>query len=159
VRGSAELSADGRYRYRLTRSWHQPGPFATFVMLNPSTADASINDATIRRCIGYGQRWGCGGLLVVNLYAFRARNPEDLWTQADPVGPENDTHLARAARGALLLGAPLVAAWGVNARADRVVEFRELVGMAHLTCLGKTRAGAPRHPLYCRADAGLKEWP
>lgn len=89
----AVLSTCGRYRYRLTRTWSQNRPPATFIMLNPSTADAHEDDKTIRRCIGYARRWGLGGLVVVNLYGYRSTNPDELWKVEDPVGPDNDHHL------------------------------------------------------------------
>src|SRR4051812_40135006 len=82
VLGSAILSDCDRYRYLLGREWAD-GPTAVFVMLNPSTADALHNDPTIRRCLRYAQVWGCGALMVANLYAWRATDPDDLWTAED----------------------------------------------------------------------------
>lgn len=143
--GSAVLSRCGRYRYRLTRTWAPGRPAATFIMLNPSTADADRDDATIRRCLDFAARWGCGRLVVVNLFAWRSPRPADLLTAPDPVGPDNDTHLAQAATA----GGPLVAAWGAHrlapARAQHLVR---MPGMQRLTALAVTRSGQPRHPLY-----------
>jgi hypothetical protein len=153
----ALISDDGLYRYWLTRRWNT-GPTATFVMLNPSTADAAIDDPTIRRCIGFAKAWGCGGLTVVNLYALRSTDPKGLWTAGDPVGPENDSHLSAFAVVASQLGWPLVAAWGANAKPDRVAQVLDLPGMAALTALGVTKDGAPRHPLYLRTDAQPMRW-
>lgn len=82
VRRSAVVSDCGRYRYRLDRIWDTALPAVTFIMLNPSTADASNDDATIRRLAGtngFARRWGCGALIVVNLYAWRATTPVN-WT-------------------------------------------------------------------------------
>lgn len=154
----ALISDDLRYRYWLTRRWNT-GPVATFVMLNPSTADAHLDDPTIRRCIGYAKAWGCGGLTVVNLYALRSTDPKGLWYVDDPVGPDNDSHLSAFATVARQQGWPLVAAWGANARPDRVAHVLTLPGMAALTALGTTKDGAPRHPLYLRADAQPTTWP
>jgi hypothetical protein len=138
---------------------------ATFIMLNPSTADANLDDPTIRRCIGFAKSWGCHGLLVVNLYALRAHNPRRLWEASDPVGPKNDTYLENYIDRALWLKWPLVAAWGANAKPDRVAQVLALArcgampGEESLQALGVTKSGAPRHPLYLRADAVLAPWP
>lgn len=159
VQSSARLSDDGCYRYELDRTWGG-GPVAVFVMLNPSTADASTDDPTIRRCMGYARAWGLAGIKVVNLYAFRSTDPAGLWTVDDPVGPDNDDVLRKVARDAAQREWPLVAAWGAHARPDRV---RAVMGlnrqMARAHCLGVTKNGAPRHPLYLRADAPLRQWP
>lgn len=155
--GSAVLSDCGRYRYRLGREWAD-GPTAVFVMLNPSTADALRDDPTIRRCIGYAQRWGCGALMVANLYAWRATDPADLWTTEDSVGPENDAHLCAAVTIAAESGGPLVAAWGANARQDRIDAVLALPGMDRLAALAVTKSGQPRHPLYLKADLSPQPW-
>src|SRR5262245_35053012 len=105
---NAIISACGAYRYVLTR---QVGPgtrTATFIMLNPSTADASDNDPTIRRCIGFSRLWGCGRLVVLNLFAFRATQPADLKKAAEPVGPENRAWFEKSLSGLVICG------WGVH---------------------------------------------
>lgn len=154
---SALLSPDGTYRYRLDRRWGT-APSAVFVMLNPSTADATNDDPTIRRCVGFARRWGAGGLTVVNLYAFRATFPRDLWTAADPVGPDNDTHLQEVAIHAGLDRVPIIAAWGSHAKPERVREVVQLIGFRRLKSLGVTAAGQPRHPLYLQNDAQRSPW-
>jgi hypothetical protein len=157
----AYLSDDGRYRYTLGRWWGGGLGIgaAVFVMLNPSTADAEVDDPTIRRCIGFAKALGCDGLHVVNLYAYRATKPGDMFAADDPVGPENDRVLTNAATFARREGRPLIAAWGANAKSDRVDRVLRLPGFEALTALGVTRHGAPRHPLYLRADARPQEWP
>lgn len=155
VARSARISADGLYRYRLTRAWGD-GEIAVFVMLNPSTADAAIDDPTIRRCIGFAKTWGMAGIEVVNLYAYRATNPAELWGADDPVGPDNDEFLTTAA---FARPGPLVAAWGVNAKPPRVMEVLSLPGFDRLQCLGTTKDGYPRHPLYVRGDTRPQAWP
>jgi hypothetical protein len=147
---SAVLSECGRYRYSLTRYLDLDGDesVCTFVMLNPSTADATQNDPTIRRCLGFARAWGYGRLKVVNLYAFRTTDPGFLWLQDDPVGPEND-HAISLAFGASDL---IVAAWGAHARVVRLAQFAETFRGWRLHALGVTKHGAPRHPLYLRAD-------
>lgn len=142
----ARLSDDTRHRYTLGRRWGD-GPHAVFVMLNPSTADADQDDPTIRRCVAFARAWGLDGIHVVNLYAWRATQPADLWLAADPVGPENDYFLACAAAEAAHSGLPIIAAWGANARPERVAHVLTIRGMDRLTALGVTKDGAPKHPL------------
>lgn len=163
IRGGASLSADGIYRWTLRRWWAN-GPTATFVMLNPSTADATQDDPTIRRCIGFAKRMGCGSLLVVNLFARRATNPRDLI----PFAGETVEREELAAWGeALAEGGPLIAAWGASPnwlRRDidaRSAMFRANAQMAGrgMHALGLTQDGSPRHPLYLKGDAQLVAWP
>ena len=110
----AAFSPCGRYRWHLARTWDADGSRVAFVALNPSTADATHDDPTIRRCIGFARRWGAGGVDVVNLYAFRATKPRDLFAADDPVGPDNDAWIdavvARADR--------VVLAWGHHGARD-----------------------------------------
>lgn len=108
----AELSECGEYRYRLSRIWDEAKKPLTFIMLNPSTADAELDDPTIRRCMGFAEREQAGGVVVVNLYGFRATKPFDLFQATDPIGPGNDRALKRAARQAK----SIVCAWGAHAR-------------------------------------------
>lgn len=135
----------GAYRYRLWRVWAPDAPRLAFVLLNPNAADAVHDDPTIRRCVGFARAWGYGGVDVVNLFAWRTPNPRALRAAPDPVGPDNDAHLqAVAARAALV-----VAGWGVHgALAGRDVVVRRLLAGYPLACLGLTKAGHPRHPLY-----------
>lgn len=154
VKRTAALSDCGAYRYRLIRHWGMDMPLP-FIMLNPSTADATVDDPTIRRCVGFARTLGYGGIGVWNLYAYRATKPADLWTADDPVGPENDRRLRNVLRWAHLQGVPVVAAWGAHAKPARVREVLAMEGAGNLRCLGLTKAGAPRHPLYVRADAPL----
>ena len=149
MQSNAVLSDCGRYRYRLDRRWGN-GPTMGFVMLNPSTADAEVDDPTIRRCIGFAKREGCGSLQVVNLFAFRATDPEELYAADDPVGPGNDNHVRYVLNRARIA----VAAWGAH-RLARDPGDALAKGWRRMVCLGKTKAGAPRHPLYVRKDAPL----
>lgn len=151
---AADISDDGLYRYHLYRSWDPSVHGLAFVMLNPSTADGSTDDPTIRRCMGFARALGFGGMYVVNLYAFRATKPADLWRAEDPVGPENDAYLKRAFLVAAAVGKPVIAAWGANARPDRVAQVLDLpLARESLHALGLTKDGAPRHPLYLPASA------
>jgi len=150
----AVLSACEQYRYALTREWARGTPPLTFLMLNPSTADATTDDSTIGRCIGFARGRGYGALRVLNLFAFRATNPEDMMAASDPVGPENDEHIREAFATAAEAGAPVIAAWGVNGtHAGRDATVRALATECCVTlmCLGTTKEGHPRHPLYVPA--------
>lgn len=155
VHRAASISGDGLYRYALLRWWAE-GPMLTFVMLNPSTADADQDDPTIRRCVGFARRFGFDGVRVVNLYAFRATRPADLWRAGEPTGGiRNDDLLAECGRR-IRHGEPVVAAWGMNAKPERVRRVLTLPGWSQAQCLGVTKAGAPRHPLYVKADVTLR---
>jgi hypothetical protein len=160
----AVLSADGRYRYLLTRDTGCLGGdgTVTFVMLNPSTADAETDDATIRRCKGFALRWGFARLLVVNLFALRGPDPGILLRvcDAEAEGPTNVRHIIDAITEAKLV----VAAWGswhpsATARPASDVVLITWGQSKPLRCLGKTKDGSPRHPLYVRADKALEVWP
>ncbi|MHB8595182.1 MAG: DUF1643 domain-containing protein [Ktedonobacteraceae bacterium] len=134
------------YRYALWRAWSLDHPQITFIMLNPSTADAQRNDPTISRCIAFAQCWGFGALEVVNLFAYKATHPSDLLKAANPVGEENDRFLLQA----LSRSSCLVAAWGTKgtllARDKQVLQL--LGHWRQVYCLGTTRDGHPLHPLY-----------
>ena len=151
----AVFDASGRYRYRLWRRWAD-GEVVLFVMLNPSTADARRDDPTIRRCGGFARAWGFAAMTVVNLFALRATDPARLRRARDPVGRDNDRHILAAAAGA----SALVLAWGAHgALGGRDREVRALLTGHRPECLGVTRAGQPRHPLYlpratCRRPLG-----
>lgn len=154
---SAVFSEDGRYRYSLKRRWSER-PLMVWCMLNPSTADANQDDPTIRRCIGFALRGGYGGIHVVNLMAYRATDPAECLQQFDPCGPENDDYLERAARGT----GQVVCAWGTKAP-EKIVKrgVSHLAGDvagADLICLGTTKNGSPRHPLYVARLQPLRAW-
>jgi hypothetical protein len=160
---SAVFSGDRRYRYALTRRWDLSSPLACFIMLNPSTADAMADDPTIRRCTGFARAWGAGGLLVVNLFGLRATDPAELRSADDPVGPDNDAVITwwLWSQQAELIG-PVVAAWGVHGTLQG--RDRHAAGLLadrgrDLSCLGVTKDGNPKHPLYLPADSPLIPYP
>lgn len=146
---SAAADIRGEYRYSLTRVWDPTVPNITFVLLNPSTADADQLDPTLRRCVTFAKREGFGGMVIRNLYAFRTKHPEVMLAADDPVGPDNDRILASAT-------GTVVAGWGANAAPARVAEALALLPRLHV--LGTTKDGHPRHPLYVRADAPPVQW-
>ena len=148
MRRSAEISPDGRYRYRLDRWWSEK-PSLVVCMLNPSTADAMLDDPTIRRCVRFAEREGCGGLKVVNLMAFRATDPKICLAQEDPYGPLNDSYLEDAIRTS---GIGVVCAWGTKAPREAVDRAMEIFKAGYLRCFGRTKEGHPRHPLYLRSE-------
>ncbi|WP_366914828.1 DUF1643 domain-containing protein [Hyphomonas sp.] len=155
LRKSAAISACGRYRWSLSRIWG-PGIRATFILLNPSVADAEIDDPTLRRCIGFAKRENCGGLTVVNLFAFRTSDPKLLLRAEDPEGPENQLHLRMAVEAADMV----ICGWGAHPVAQKSGQnLVQAFPAIAFRCLGKSGAGAPRHPLYLKSDAELRPFP
>ena len=152
--GEAEYSSCKRYRYTLTRAMNPEAidpdlgnarRTLAFIGLNPSTATATTDDPTVRRCIGYAAREGFGRFVMLNAFAYRATDPKDMKAQPDPVGPGNDDALVRVARDA----DRVVLAWGTHGthlgRHDAVLSLLE--GVCEPVCLGVTKAGLPKHPL------------
>jgi hypothetical protein len=138
----ATISQCGKYRYALERSWGEGKGCVVWVMLNPSTADASIDDPTIRKCIGFTRRWGHERLIVVNLFAFRATDPGDMKRASDPIGPENEWRILDAVAQADMV----VVAWGAHGGwMDRDEDV--LMQLHYPLCLGRTKDGHPKHPL------------
>lgn len=151
---SAVFDATRTYRYLFTRIWDPERRPLVFLMLNPSTADAFQLDPTASRVVERARREGYGGEATVNLYALRSSNPQALRAHPDPVGVRNDGIIYQAASAA----GQVVVAWGAwersGGRGDQVAaRLRE--GGVQLLCLGTTRSGQPRHPLYVRNDASL----
>lgn len=157
MRRCARISSCGRYRYMLTRTWREGEPTATFIMLNPSTADAAKDDQTIRKCVGFAQRWGMNGITVVNLFAFRATKPEDMRAVADPFGPECLHWQHQACLGR----AKVICAWG-NGGAYRnagpaMLKYLHQSGVTPLALKLNPKSGHPQHPLYVPYEAQLVE--
>lgn len=141
---SAAFSADGVYRYMLSRQWDEKLPTVGFICLNPSTADAEIDDQTVRKCIRFAKRWGAGKLLIGNLFAFRSKEPIGLKKTTDPIGPDNDMWLDKIVKESDIL----VAAWGNHgtlARRDACVIAKY---SSKLNALRLSKNGNPSHPLY-----------
>lgn len=150
----ALISDCGLFRYWLLRRWGD-GPLLLFVMLNPSKADALVDDATIRRCAMFAMTHYFGGFLVVNMFAFRATKPEDLKRAGWPVGPENDKWIEWAAERS----DSICVAWGAHAadleRTQVVLTLLRRAGKP-LQCLGITRGGHPSHPLMLPSSRRLQ---
>lgn len=151
---SARLSPCRRYRYALWRTWDDTLPRVMFVGLNPSTADETVDDPTLRRTMDFARRWGFGGVGNGNLFAFRATDPKAMMAAEDPVGPDNDAWLRRLADEAQLV----VAAWGNDGGFHgRSAVVRAMLPDLH--CLKINASGEPAHPLYQRADTRLRRLP
>jgi hypothetical protein len=150
----AILDPSRSWRYRLSRRWDPAGATVAFVLLNPSTADETTDDRTLGRCLGFARAWGFGALVVVNCFAWRSTDPAALLRAADPVGPDNDGHILAAAREAQTV----VLGWGDRGRLrGRGAEVLALLGgVAEPQCLGRTRRGQPRHPLYVPGGTPLR---
>lgn len=160
----ATFSADERHRFLLGRRWAPPetcGPWIGFVMLNPSTADAFVLDPTLRRCRGFAQREGFGGMVIANLFALRATRPVHLLSDQDDAFGGADQR--EAWRYVLDVCGLIVCAWGsfmdrgdVERYDDEFLELARLRRPDALRHLGLTKSGRPRHPLYLRADAPME---
>lgn len=154
----ATISDCGRYRYLLRRTWDTKTPRALFVMLNPSTADARVDDPTIRSCVRLSSALQFGSLEVVNLFAWRATEPDELMTAAEPVGEKNDVAIMSALGRCDLA----VCAWGAHTaavkRARQVIEMMRSHRPA-IFCFDKTKSGAPKHPLYIKTGTPLLAYP
>jgi len=156
------------YRYVLTRDVlvpddGSPVPMLLWVMVNPSTADATEDDHTIMKCLGFANRWGFGRIAVVNLYAYRAKAVGVLSMVEDSVGPDNDRHISEQAASA----SSVMVAWGARKKmplsgGKRIARVAALLADAHphpLQCLGVTQDGDPRHPLMPAYATPRVEWP
>jgi len=148
---SAIFSPCRRYRYFLSRVWNPKLPSVMFVALNPSTADEREDDPTVRRCIGFARKWSFGGLILVNLFAYRSTDPAGLLEADDPVGPGNDKHILESARTA----GRVVLAWGTKGSwLGRDQHVHALLPGAR--CLGITKEGHPKHPLYLAGNTRVR---
>lgn len=163
-----------RYRYTLWREWdvqsefapkipprdairraiREPDSYVQFIGLNPSTADETQDDPTVRRCVGFAKRWGYGAMCMTNLFAFRATDPEDMKREARPIDVdcENDVALVRVGAAASLV----VACWGTHGSWLNRGRHVSVLFHGRLQCFGRNADGSPKHPLYLRDDARLE---
>lgn len=152
----AVISDCKQYRYLLRRTWDHDRIRALFVMLNPSTADAEVDDATIRSCIRLCRDWGFGSFEVINLFGWRATDPKNLEAAADPIGTQNEDIAINAIERCDVS----ICAWGAHKMADRfgrAAEMKSMITSRRPTafCLGTTKHGAPKHPLYIKTGTPL----
>ena len=157
---SATLSPCGRYRYELTRAWEPSFRHVVWIMLNPSTADAEVDDPTIRKCITLSKAWGFGRLTVVNLFAWRATDRRELRrVNAPSGGGRNDNAIIANATAA----DTVICAWGKDGihhgRDRRVLWLLQNAGVRNLFHLGLNDDGVtPKHPLYLANDTQPIAW-
>tara|TARA_E500000178_G_C16409447_1_gene482323 strand:+ start:40 stop:522 length:483 start_codon:yes stop_codon:yes gene_type:complete len=135
----AKISPDGKYRYNLSRIWDEEKPKILFIMLNPATADDTVDDPTIRRVINYAKDWGYGGVFVGNLYAFRSKSPKDLRNIDNPMGENN----IQEVYSLLELVEKVIYAWGNKKKEPSWL--RERVDTPY--CIDVGINGIPKHPL------------
>jgi hypothetical protein len=164
IRCGATFSDDRLYRYTLTRTWKYSGPFilgpiVRFVGLNPSTADETIDDPTVRRCMGFARDWGAAGMVMLNIFAFRATDPKEMKRAEDPIGEDNDRTIRT---WATTMRSSVVACWG--AHGDHLLRGRHVTALLRDACgdrlqvLGLTKDGHPKHPLYLSRATEPKRW-
>lgn len=149
IERDAVISDCGKYRYLLRRVWDHDRPRVLFGMLNPSIADHEVDDATIRSCARLSDAQGYGSFEVINLFGLRATDPAELLRASDPIGPLNE-RISAAAIGRCDV---VVVAWGAHPLAVRKSQFLLGYIRSHrpaVYCLGKTKSGAPKHPLYIK---------
>lgn len=156
---SALFSDDRRYRYWLLRQWEPEKPNVAFIGLNPSTADETEDDPTIRRCMGFAVKWGYGGMLMMNLYAWRSTQPKRMWERYQKGytisgGPKNMPEVLREYANVFHIE-QTVAAWGAD-KLDRWRLFKS--GDWKLDCLKINDDGQPGHPLYLPYLAERQPW-
>ncbi len=147
----------GNYRYSLKREWDDYNlRKAVFVLLNPSTAGDSVDDRTTMRCVSFAKKLGCGSVELVNIFAYRSRdwrNLRDLSLE-EATGPENRFYLENA----LHSGSEIIVGWGENCTIHHR-DYQELSDWFrgyNSNCLGTTREGHPRHPLFVRSDTPIQ---
>jgi hypothetical protein len=157
ARGAAVFSHDQRYRYALIREWDETRPKLCVIGLNPSTADHAISDPTITRCVKRANSLACGGLVMLNLFAYRATDPTVMKSIADPIGPANDIALTVLSKGQpIVLGA-----WGNDGIfRNRAAQVTSLLLNAGVTihALAITKQNQPQHPLYVSYGTAPMIW-
>jgi hypothetical protein len=156
--GPALLSPCRTYRYTLDRVWDDSRPRCAFIGLNPSTADESKLDPTLRRCVRFADGWGYGSFRMLNLFALRSVKPEALLFVRDPVGPDNDKWILRTCREIHDGGGIVICCWGANVRRPALASRPSAVlniirsTKARPYLIDKTGDGIPKHPLYLSSD-------
>lgn len=158
-----KASTDNKYRYCLWREWDETKPCLVWVMLNPSTADDSEDDPTIRKCIGFAERWGYGKIVVVNLFTYRATHPRDLKNAGDLTEELNFKLIRNYNTIAMAVSyKDTIFAWGAHGDKyrERIKKIEEITSnLANsIYCLGKTKSGQPRHPLYINYKTEREKW-
>lgn len=150
-----------KYRYSLWRWWAPMSSapvlskMVAFIGLNPSTADATKNDPTVTRCINFARHWNYDGMVMLNLFAYRATDPKVMKAQSNPIGAHNNLAIFDIAQQAGLV----VCCWGTHGTwKDRGIQVADILANLRLYHWGLTQTGQPKHPLYLRADTPLTRW-
>jgi len=155
MRSGAVFDRSENYRYTLWRKWDDQAPRILFVMLNPSRANEEINDQTIRTCIGFAMHQKFGSMEVVNLFAYRTSDPRILMRARNPIGKDNDAFILDGCQRS----STIVLAWGNHGRhlerSNYVVSDLIQQTKQNVVCLGITKEGFPRHPLYVKRTTNL----
>lgn len=157
MKRSAVFGDNERYRYSLKRDWDKTRGRCLFILLNPSTADETTDDPTVRRCVRFAKNWGYGRIEIVNLFALRATSPRDLYLANDPVGEHNFAFIDAAC----LTAQRVLIGWGNHGylRGQGKLLVEKLLDLRfELYTFGKTKAGQPCHPLYLRSDCPVQLW-
>ncbi len=154
----AVFSACKKYRYFLCRTWSHDHPRLSYVMLNPSTADAFKNDPTVGRCEERAKQLGYGSFSVTNIFAYRSTQPNALFLpNVIPIGERNDEWIMFAAEAA----SKIMIGWGNHGkhmnRSENVIAMLEDLG-TELFCLGQNKGGCPIHPLYQAYEKPLRRY-
>jgi hypothetical protein len=146
MKKEAFFSKCRKYRYMLTRQWDANKPMVMFVGLNPSTANEVDDDPTIRRVIGFAKSWNYGGVYMCNLFAYVSTNPDDLITSGENITKNNE-----ALKFAEAFSDKVIFAWGCfKQHKNRMIEVISMFPNAY--CLGLSKDGFPKHPLYLKKD-------
>ena len=158
---SAWLSKCEKHRFTLKREWRNEGLLYGYFGINPSTADANLDDATVRKWIGFTERNGGRGFIVGNVFSLRSPNVKDLALSADPTTPENDHHLEQIIRKVDVL----VPCWGNLSKVPKRLHehfgnlmFKLLESGKPVKCFGLTKSGDPKHPLMLGYSTELVEY-
>lgn len=158
---SAIISSCGKYRYRLDRTLRASGPVYAFFGVNPSTADANVDDATVRKWFGFCERWGASRFIVGNVFAYRATDVKALSTVEDPFGDAIGDHTTDIINEADIL----VPCWGNSSKVPPQLRFAFDVLLDTLLSVGKpvmhfgmTKSGDPKHPLMLAYDTELEPY-
>jgi len=158
IKRNALFDQTKKYRYLLTRKWADGNEKITWIMLNPSTADAFKDDPTIRRCIGFSQKWGASNLDIVNLFAYRSTDPRKLYKIDDPIGAKNDEIILNSTKNAK----KIIIAWGNHGilyDRDKYVLSNLLKEYSNkIYILKRLKSGQPGHPLYIPYNTKLMLW-
>ena len=152
IKKDAIFDKTRNHRYLLIRQWEKGTKFVNFILLNPSTADEKLDDPTIRACITFAKNWGFDGIYITNLFSYRTKSPKELKKANEPIGVKCDNYIKEFAIKSNLI----VCAWGNHGTyLNRNKEIIKLLKKIDLYCLGITKKGEPKHPLYIKRTIEL----